>query len=128
MWVRRAAQVVGGMKMVSRCRKLLKVMKALSRMRLLCRGGGAGSGGGGKIRLPLPLLLLLPVLRYVHSLEGEALIVVDGPVQVLQHKQVLMGRRKMLGLCLDDLRCEVFWRMQLRVREVRGVWVWLLLL
>lgn len=96
-------------------------------MRLLRRGGGAGSGCGGKIRLPLPLLLLLPILRYVHSLEGEALVV-DGPVQVLQHKQVLMGRRKMLGLCLDDLRCEVFWRMQLRVREVRGVWVLLLLL
>lgn len=89
-------------------------------MRLLARGGGAGSAGGGKIRLLL-LPLPLPILRYVHSLEGEALI--DGPVQVLQRKQVLMGRRKMLGLCLGDLRCEVFLRMQLRVREVRVVWV-----
>lgn len=94
-------------------------------MRLLTRGGGAGSAGGGKILLLL-LLLPLPILRYVHSLEGEALT--GGPVRDLQRKQVLMGQRKMLGLCLGDLRCEVFLRRQLRVREVRAVWVLLLLL
>lgn len=78
-----------------------------------------GGGGGGKGWL-LPLLLLLPVLRYVHRVEGKVLV--DGPIQALQRKQVLMGQRRMLELFLGDLRCEVVWRMQLcLVGEVRAV-------
>lgn len=79
--------------------------------------------GGGKGWLLLPLLLLQPVLRYVHMVEGKALI--DGPVQVLQRKQVLMGQRRMLELFLGDLWCEVVWRMRL-VGEVRAVIVLLM--
>lgn len=74
-------------------------------MRLLLLGRRGRCSGSGKIRMSR--LLLLPILCYVHSLEGEALSV-DGPIQVLQGKQVLMGQRRLLELCLGDLRCEVF--------------------
>lgn len=73
-------------------------------MRLLLLGRRGRCSGSGKIRMSR---LLLPILCYVHSLEGEALSV-DGPIQVLQGKQVLMGQRRLLELCLGDLRCEVF--------------------
>lgn len=77
--------LVGGRKTVSRM-NLLLVMVVLPR-----------SG-----KLLLLLLLPLPIRRYVHRLEG--VILVDGPIQALQHKRVL--RRSMTReLSLDDWRC-----------------------
>jgi hypothetical protein len=75
---------VGGRKTVSHM-NLLLVMGDLPRM-----------GCCGKLLL---LLLPLPIRHYVHRLEG--IILVDGPIQVLQRKQVL--RRSMrLELSLGD--------------------------
>lgn len=72
---------------------LLWVMVDLSRMR--CVG----------MLLLLLLLLPLPVRCYVHR--RVRITLVDGPIQALQRRQVLLGSM-MLELCLGDWLLQVF--------------------